>query len=368
MQKKIIILSISIVFVIGYLNPVVATERPPGIASSPNPVGSGAIALGMGGAYIAMAYDATAASWNPACLVRLDYPEFSFVAYRFDRTEDNTFGGRYSDAGGSDVKKIDFNYLSFACPVYIELLNYQKIVFSLNYQRLYDFTRRWKWEDNRGDVITEEYQQEGDLSALGIACCVDVIPTQLSFGFTLNFWNDDLLGLIHNKWKGTQHTYGVRNSREINVYVTDRYSFSKGFNSNIGLLWNWCGQDKFRIGLVLKWPFTVDLTRETTTEGVELGEGPSDKELDMPVSYGIGFSLEPIEGNDRFTIAADIYRTEWGKYVIRNSEGDIRSPVTGRHPHESDIGATTQIRLGLEWVLDEPEKQHAWTLRGGMFY
>jgi hypothetical protein len=49
------------------------------IASSPNPVGSGARALGMGGAFIAVADDATAASWNPSGLIQLERPELSIV-------------------------------------------------------------------------------------------------------------------------------------------------------------------------------------------------------------------------------------------------------------------------------------------------
>ena len=49
------------------------------IASSFNPVGSGARALGMGGAFIAVADDATAASWNPGGLIQLEKPEISAV-------------------------------------------------------------------------------------------------------------------------------------------------------------------------------------------------------------------------------------------------------------------------------------------------
>ena len=49
------------------------------ITSSPNPVGSGARAIGMGSAFIAVADDATAASWNPAGLTQLRKPEVSFV-------------------------------------------------------------------------------------------------------------------------------------------------------------------------------------------------------------------------------------------------------------------------------------------------
>src|SRR5437763_1120257 len=55
--------------------------------SSPNPVGSGARAQGMGGAFIAVADDATAASWNPGGLIQLERPEFSVVGEAFSRRE-----------------------------------------------------------------------------------------------------------------------------------------------------------------------------------------------------------------------------------------------------------------------------------------
>jgi len=46
---------------------------------SPTPVGAGARAAGMADAFVAIADDATAASWNPAGLVQLETPEFSIV-------------------------------------------------------------------------------------------------------------------------------------------------------------------------------------------------------------------------------------------------------------------------------------------------
>jgi len=49
------------------------------VNSSPNTVGSGARALGMGRAFIAVADDATAASWNPGGLTQLERPEISLV-------------------------------------------------------------------------------------------------------------------------------------------------------------------------------------------------------------------------------------------------------------------------------------------------
>ncbi|HEX3135666.1 MAG TPA: hypothetical protein VHX44_19040, partial [Planctomycetota bacterium] len=44
---------------------------------SPIPIGAGARALGMGGAFTAVADDATANTWNPAGMTQLERPEAS---------------------------------------------------------------------------------------------------------------------------------------------------------------------------------------------------------------------------------------------------------------------------------------------------
>jgi long-subunit fatty acid transport protein len=104
-------------------------------AFSPNPVGSGARALGFG-AFIAVADDATAASWNPGGLVQLKTKEISIVGNYSSQGTDYTF----SEANGSQSTSLtDLNYLSFAYP--FTLWNRHMVV-SLNYQRLYDFTRQ----------------------------------------------------------------------------------------------------------------------------------------------------------------------------------------------------------------------------------
>jgi hypothetical protein len=110
------------------------------IPSSPNPVGSGARALGMGGAFIAVADDATAASWNPGGLNQLDLPEISFVGDGFHRIEDNSFRYNPEAEGNQTVSMAHINYLSLACPFSLWERN---MIVALNYQNLYDFTRKW---------------------------------------------------------------------------------------------------------------------------------------------------------------------------------------------------------------------------------
>ena len=57
-------------------------------------LGVGARALGMGGAFAALANDVTAGYWNPAGLARLDYPEFILM-------HDAEFGGLVNNDYGA---------------------------------------------------------------------------------------------------------------------------------------------------------------------------------------------------------------------------------------------------------------------------
>jgi len=211
MKKNLFVLSFIIMFSIAQLNIAFAQDSESEIefASTPNPVGSGARAMGMGGAFIGVADDATAASWNPGGLVQLKKTELSVVANGFHRVEDNAFG-HYSETGSQSVSEKDINYLSITCPFNIFDRN---MVISLNYQHLYNFTREWHFsnkytdETPEGKITTDEiidYQQDGNLSAIGIAYCIQIIP-QFSLGFTLNFWDDDLL---NNEWEVNFHSSG----------------------------------------------------------------------------------------------------------------------------------------------------------------
>jgi long-subunit fatty acid transport protein len=344
------------------------------IPSSLNPVGSGARALGMGGAFIAVADDATAASWNPGGLIQLEKPEISVVGAYFDRMEDNSFGTNPEASGEQSVSETRFNYLSASYP--FTFLNRNMIV-SVNYQNLFDFTRRWNFPfEQRADNLTIsqniDYHQEGSLSALGIAYCVQATP-QLSFGLTLNFWED---GIYENKWRQTTRNQGsgiyAGNPFTFEATSRDEFSFS-GFNVNLGMLWN--VNSRLTLGAVVKTPFTADLTHKLEFNasqnfpdfpgaGSTISEfSDTNEKLDMPMSYGIGLAYR---FSDQFTVAADIYRTEWGDFVLTDSEGRKTSPITGQSTSESDIGPTHQVRIGAEYLFIEPK--YVIPVRGGLFY
>ena len=119
------------------------------IPSSFNPVGSGARALGMGGAFIAVADDATAASWNPGGLIQLETPEVSAVGAYVYRTEDLYFGRNPEASGSENITNTNVNYLSAAYPFFLawpEHDRLRKLSASVRHvSRLESYlkTRRW---------------------------------------------------------------------------------------------------------------------------------------------------------------------------------------------------------------------------------
>ncbi len=131
-QPRNILATCLFILFISPMNDALAGEFSPRLEmpSSPNPVGSGARAIGMGGAFIAVADDATAVSWNPGGLIQMDHPEISCVGALFHRMEDNTFRFHPEAGGEQTVSETDINYFSATYP--FQAWDYNMIV-SINY-------------------------------------------------------------------------------------------------------------------------------------------------------------------------------------------------------------------------------------------
>jgi long-subunit fatty acid transport protein len=337
-------------------------------------VGSGARALGFG-AFIAVADDATAASWNPGGLVQLKTPEISIVGNYSSQNTDYTF----SEANGSQSTSLtDLNFLSLAYPF---TLRNRHMVVSINYQRLYDFTREVSYQftfqsfnpvtltpydglyyDHQGS-----FHQSGSLSAVGIAYGFEIIPRHLSVGITVNIWDDDL---CNNSWEQTQAGSSVGSYfgfiiDEFNYVTRNNFVFN-GLNYNLGLLWR-SRDRKFSIGAVYKSPFTADLKHKfdyQMTTGYDSSLS-MEEELEMPMSYGIGVAYR---FSDRLTISADVYRTHWDKFLLKQEDGTKISAVTAKSEEQSDVDPTCQVRLGAEYLLINTNKHYVIPFRIGLFY
>ncbi len=354
------------------------------IPSSFNPVGSGARAMGMGGSFIAIADDATAASWNPAGLIQLRKPEIALVVSSTKLSEDLTFSLADEASGENSVTSSDLNYFAISYPCSSSNCG-KNMTFSFNYQRLYDFSREWDLsiDRNAGTLLDIEQryriENKGSLYAMGFAYAIQ-LNEQVTLGFTVNLWRelqDD------NEWSSVQNIDGIGTITGLDIIqtarFTDEYSF-EGENFNLGLLWTPYQSDekKLVIGFIYKSEFDADIT--WTDSDYELEEIPTDDKeptpseatktseltLTMPSSIGVGLAYQ---WSDVFTTSLDIYQTYWSDFLFTNDSGGQFSPISGKASEDVSIDDTTQIRFGMEYriISQEINENYIIPLRAGFF-
>ncbi|MGA1874044.1 MAG: OmpP1/FadL family transporter [bacterium] len=335
--------------------------------SPPVAVGSGARAQGMGGAFIAVADDATAASWNPGGLGQLQKPELSIVGRYFFRSE------KYNDyvlhQEACDMSSLDLNYLSAA---YAKTLWRRNVFFSLNYQKLFDFSRELKLvvpfedpldPDDGGLSETEQhirFHQDGSLYTLSPALAVEIKPG-LYLGLAYNVWSDHITG--RSRWKA-----GIEIVDSYGPYEASlKFNNFQGESLTLGFLWKVSRQ--FHMGGVYKAPFQAGLDGEYSIVSKTAGGNlvtdlwKASYEIDFPAAYGLGFSYQI---SDSWILAGDVTRTEWQDYII--SETSPYQEEVGpfakyiRDPNGSIVGyyipekkPTYTVRLGVEYtkILDK---------------
>lgn len=362
------------------------------ISSSPTPVGSGARAAGMADAFVAVADDATAASWNPAGLVQLERPELSAVgAYNYLM---ESFGADYHEEFDTDnhTGALDLNYLSVAYPLPVTLLG-RNVCLSLNYQQKYDFNRSFSFDLNRssvsglGTVLNSfqhfDFKQTGGLSTITPAIAVE-ITRRLSVGASFNFWRSTFLA--DNGWEQTitSRSTTLSGSR---LYLSgmrtrERYEDFTGENVTLGVLWS--PLDRFSFGMRYDSAFTgkADYSSSTLFGQVELPSGlinllpessKERREVHFPDSLALGVAWRT---SDKFTLSLDVTRTDWNDFYVKTADGTRRSLVDFSNLNNSwtrtKFDPTYTVRLGWEYVFlpKEPEEKlgHLWSLRGGVFF
>lgn len=351
------------------------------ISSTFNPVGSGARAMGMGGAFIAVADDATAASWNPGGLIQLETPEVSIV-YSFIHWREDYKSPSHPEAEGMNEKYADdLNYFSAALPFQFLGRNF---VASLNFQRLYDMYKNLTFEYNYSGIFSngnpwhlnlhQRFKQNGGIKAFAPAIAFQVTP-RFSIGATFNIWTDKLFW--NNQWSETTHARGQGaigpDPFETDTFIYEKFSDFEGFNMNLGFLWD--VNRKITIGGVFKTPFTADLTHHyyfTSTQTYptlnasatnEFSPSLDKMKLKMPASFGFGIAFRL---SDAFTYSFDIYRTMWSDF-FREIKGypEDYSDIDNRLRSQSNVHDTTQIRTGMEYLFIL--EKTLIPLRGGLF-
>ena len=366
-------------------------------------VGSGARAFGMGGAFLARADDATAASWNPAGLSYLRRTEVSLVGAHNDFQQRIP---RLNEVPDPDEQvetrdQLQGSVADFIGAVYPLRVGERAGAIQLSYQRSFSFTGSRKSEGPVGvkGFTSDEICVDGALTTTGSSVCrpSTVLPTEftvqgnggfdtlsLSSGFELH--PRLRLGVSVNRWiNGFSQTVDRPDAQTGGYRRIDSSWDISGTNFNLGAIF--IPTPKLNLGAVLKTPFRADLrltkVREDQTNRpdpdtgkrplADSNYGSSDEvSIRFPRVYGLGASYR---ATNTVTISADFTRTAWSESTIdgffslaRRPRTDVAAPLPpgGVDPlidqYETlpfpavEEGAngqadTNQFRVGAEWVL-----------------
>lgn len=342
-------------------------------------VGSGARAFGMGGAFLARADDATAASWNPAGLSYLRRTEVSLVGAHNDFSQKIPRSNDSVDPP-TNVTSLDqlrgsvADFVGFAYPLRVRD---KTGAIQVSYQRSFSFTGSRRSEGAGGLLPsgqrTPEFTVEGKggFDSLSLSSGFEIHP-RLRVGVSVNRWINGF----------SQQVF--RPERQID----SRWEID-GTNFNLGVLF--VPVPKLNLGAVLKTPFgaPVRLTKFRTdlgttpdsitnrVSGPSFNKGEGDVRIRFPRVYGLGASYR---ATNTITLSTDFTRTAWSQATITSffslPHGDVQPSIDryGELPFPAvEEGRdsqrdTNQFRMGAEWVLRlGPSGSVLLPLRAGFF-
>ena len=333
-------------------------------------VGSGARAFGMGGAFLARADDATAASWNPAGLSYLRRTEFSLVGVQNDFSQviprvNEAITASHPAPTLEDtrdqLKGSVADFVGVALPVRIRG---RTGAVQFSYQRSFSFTGSRRSEAAVGGIVG--FRPNGEripITEFTVEGKGGFDTFSASSGFEIR--PDLRLGVSLNRWV---HGFSQLVDRPLRTRIESDWRIS-GTNVNLGALYT--PLPKLNVGAVFKSPFhaNINLTKTRTDTIDEVpGKGRPDEpvqrdnvRIHFPSVFGVGVSYRP---TNTITLSADFTRTAWSKATITNffslPQNDVTPPID-EYPMPLPFPAieegtngqsdTNQVRMGAEWVL-----------------
>jgi long-subunit fatty acid transport protein len=337
------------------------------ITITPEPVGSGARALGQS-AFIAVADDATAASWNPAGLINLESPEASFVGAWRTITKDYSVTDDRMLVDQDSWSEAQINFMSYAQSIPLENTD---VVISVNYHQVYDFGvefNSFKTTDipSIGTRIKQvKGKSEGAVSAYSLAGGLS-IPSypEIAIGASFNWYTQSLLNdyawQVNSTTKTTLYSPFLPSPSVLESTDTDTFDDFRGYNFTFGLLWDVYEREEnlLTLGLVYHTPFTAKVDRElvgTGTTGTQFWRHGMD--IDFPPSIGAGLNYRI---SDALSVGFDVEWKKWSVFKQKYDDGRSTSPY--------DSG-TLAYRLGAEHLtFFERARESVLACRGGLFY
>jgi long-subunit fatty acid transport protein len=298
----------------------------------------GARALGMGGAYTAVANDATALVYNPAGLARITRIEFSGTLTHQRINNQTNIGYGFNDGRLQNNTRFSSGNVVLPVPTYRGSL-----VFAFGVNRVKSFDKTMQFSSDDGTNSDRGIESEsGGIYLWSFGAAIDISPN-ISVGGALNYWNGK-----------ESYTWLYKNSSP--VYTTkyddaikDRYS---GFNAKLGVR---IQPNKYlTLGGTIDSPVTYTI-KEDWTQGTDttfhqithevsyLDYWSSEYKISLPFSLGAGMALNL----NNLILAGDMNYTDWTQIEYKRLEdmGEANRQIKDTY---KDV---LRFHLGAEFLI-----------------
>jgi len=316
----------------------------------------GARSLGMGGAFIGRADDASAAESNPAGLTVLVSPEFTFELRDLDYAEDAPFGLQGTASAGTLRTSHRHTVPSFVSLVYPT----HSIAWAFFYSRPLDFQQSASLDIGTGVIGTSgpnsfflgngpgDYALHYRAETLGISAAWkmgslsvggSVRRQRVRADATFAEFDVALSGVTPVKASAAPINFGRIEGSE------SKYAFTAGLK--------WANpSESVSVGAVYKsgsdYSFT-ECNPSSATAGCSSAPQMFLSTFEVPPQFGAGISVRPMKG---VTLNADVVRVEYDR-LLRHYE-PAGFCVDNCAPAESygfTIDNATEIHVGGEWAM-----------------
>ncbi len=289
-----------------------------------NLMGSGARALGMGGAFIAMSDDASAITWNPAGLTQLIKPEVGIMGgYKMETA---TLNGDewYSNSHGT----IDF--ASLVMPI---STGFSNLVLAAAYHNMIDVYWDYSYADTSIDSITIiSSKVSGAYSAITPAIAIDL--PMVAVGAATDIWFKGPTDEYKNYYSDSSGTWDYTRTRNYEVF---------GVGVVLGGLITPPG-GFVKIGATMRLPFQMNYNRNYDIHAIGTGAYTDfdtsyvdSAVLHWPMMLGFGVALN-------FSSLTFSFDYEMRKY----SNMEVEQNGT---TYNNELPDCNQFRVGLEYLL-----------------
>ncbi len=369
-----------------------AQQSSPGISSTllSAPVGAGARAAGMGGAFIAVADDATAASWNPAGLALLDQRQASFTgdasrlvdslpSYEITRTF-NT-GLRVLESGPATTSTRTSRDPGYASVIYPLRIRSWRIVPQFSYRRAvkgnlsrrstqpYLYTESTGLRESGTDALTFDGGRGIDVysTAAGVR-----LHRLLTVGASVNVWRGESDGTDLRTIAGTYSLGTTTGTLSPGSYRTNYQESFDGTNVDLGVLAT--PFNRVRLGVVVRKNLALTRSYGYSRQYTNWNSGVSSETYDeqgsirWPLSVGVGGAVMPLQA---LTVSTDYWRSSWSEATYRFTSSDTQvingRSATVRAAGEVIYPAMYDPAAQMRPYFNVPPRD-SWQLRSGAEY